>query len=373
MLKSQPLSLLVLLASGIAFAGSGCADGGESKTPIKIQTAGTGGAVSTGGMGTGGSGLVGSGGAGTGGSGVGGASGAGVTGGTSGAGVTGGTSGAGVTGGTSGAGVTGGTSGAGVTGGTSGTGGTGGTSGTAGTTSDTGGAAGTGGTSDAGGTSGTGGTAGTGTAGTAGTAGAANMVVLYDGSAETFASWAPIRGGNVNPWRNNADGTMTVQTNTGDIISKQTFQDVFIHVEYKTPRISQVGGGQERGNSGVYLKGAYELQVLDTFGLEPANNGCGAIYGIAVPLVSACHDAEVWNVYEAEFVANKCNGTQKTANANFVEVKLNDQVVHRNVTVNNRTEGGQNESCDPKGLLLQDHSSILPVTYRNIWVIPRTP
>jgi hypothetical protein len=197
------------------------------------------------------------------------------------------------------------------------------------------------------------------------------MIVLYDGSTESFNSWASVRNGGNNPWRNNSDGTMTVQTNTGDIISRQTFQNVFVHVEYVTPRITQVGGGQERGNSGVYLKGAYEVQVLDTFGLMPAIDGCGAIYGIAQPRVVACFDAEVWNTYEIEFRANTCNGNTKTASANFVEVKLNGQVVHQNVTVNNRTEGGQNEDCAPKGLLLQDHSSILPVSYRNIWVIPR--
>ena len=173
------------------------------------------------------------------------------------------------------------------------------------------------------------------------------------------------------PWQNNGDGTMTVQTNTGDIISKETFQNVFVHVEYVTPRITTAGGGQERGNSGIYLKGSYEMQVLDTYGLPPAIDGCGAVYGISAPLVVACNEEEVWNTYEIEFQANVCNNGQKTASAKFVEVTLNGMLVQQNVTVDNTTQAGQPETCDPKGILLQDHSSILPVSYRNIWVIPR--
>jgi hypothetical protein len=199
-----------------------------------------------------------------------------------------------------------------------------------------------------------------------------NKKVLLDNTKATFDGWKSVRNGGANPWENNGDGTMTVATNTGDIQSTETFQDVFVHVEYMSPRwVTTPSDDQERGNSGVYLKGSYEVQILNTFGMAPANDRCGAIYGVSAPLVTACFDAEEWNVYEIEFKAQTCNGTQKTANARFVTVKLNGELVQQDVDVTGTTQAGQNEDCGPKGILLQDHSSVVPVTYRNIWVIPR--
>jgi hypothetical protein len=234
---------------------------------------------------------------------------------------------------------------------------------------------GSGGSAPVAGTGGTGGSGGSG--GSSGSGGSGGMPedpnkkVLFDGSPATFNAWKSVRNGGANPWQNNGDGTMTVKTNTGDIQSAEAFNDVFVHLEYMTPKITSAGGGQERGNSGVYLKGSYEAQVLDTYGLPPASDGCGAIYGISAPLKVACFDAEEWNVYEIEFKANTCQNGQKSGNANFTEVKLNGELVQQNVAVPGTTQAGQPESCDPKGILLQDHSSILPVTFRNIWVIPR--
>jgi hypothetical protein len=114
------------------------------------------------------------------------------------------------------------------------------------------------------------------------------------------------------------------------------------------------------------------MQILDTFGLSAAVDSCGAIYGVSAPLEVACFDAEQWNVYEIEFRAQVCNQVgQKTANARFVEVKLNGTLVQQNVDVPGVTQAGLAESCEPKGLMLQDHASLLPVSFRNIWVIPR--
>jgi hypothetical protein len=227
-------------------------------------------------------------------------------------------------------------------------------------------AGGSAGSAGAGGSSGSGGGGGAG-----GMPEDPNKKVLLDASPASFNAWKSVRNGAANPWTNNGDGTMTVQGGTGDIQTAETFNDVFVHVEYMTPKITSAGGGQERGNSGVYLKGSYEAQVLDSYGLPPASDGCGSIYGISAPLKVACFDAEEWNVYEIEFKANTCQNGQKSGNAVFTEVKLNGEVVQQNVAVPGTTQAGQPESCDPKGILLQDHSSILPVTFRNIWAIPR--
>jgi Domain of Unknown Function (DUF1080) len=237
-----------------------------------------------------------------------------------------------------------------------------------------GGVSGGSGGAPAGGTGGASGGASAGSGGSGGSGGSseAGKVVLYDGSDASFKGWKSLRNGGTNPWKNNPDGTMTVQTNTGDIQSNLTFQSAFFHIEYVTPKITSAGGGQERGNSGIYLKGSWEVQVLDTFGLAPAIDGCGAIYEVAKPLVVACNKEEIWNTFEIEFQAQVCTNGQQTAPAKVLEVKLNGMVVHQNVTLPaNETRAGQKPSCEPKGLLLQDHSSILPVSYRNIWAIPR--
>jgi hypothetical protein len=236
---------------------------------------------------------------------------------------------------------------------------------------------GSGGSAPTGGSGGSGGSAGgsSGSGGGGGSGGVAedpNKVVLLDNTPASFAGWKSVRNGGANPWKNNGDGTMTVATNTGDIQSTAAFNDVYVYLEYMSPKwVTEPGDDQQRGNSGVYMKGSYEAQILNTFGMPPANDRCGAIYGVSSPLEVACLDAEEWNVYEIEFQSQKCNGNQKTANARFVSVKLNGKLVQQNVDVPTTTQAGQPESCDPKGILLQDHSTVVPVTFRNIWVIPR--
>jgi hypothetical protein len=224
---------------------------------------------------------------------------------------------------------------------------------------------------------GTAGAAG-GTAGAAGGSGGAaqepNKIVLFDGSSDSFQrEWASVRNGNVNPWKYNADGTMTVTGGTGDIRSKQKFRDVFVHLEYLTQKVTLSSSVHERSNSGVLLNGSYELQIIDSSVLEPAIMTCGAVYGVVGPLEIACHEAGVWNTYEIEFQAPTCEGGPTTVKtpARFVEVKLNGTLIHRAVDVLRETQAGQRQSCEPQGLLLQDWASILPASFRNIWVIPR--
>lgn len=237
------------------------------------------------------------------------------------------------------------------------------------------GGGGTAGMGGAGGGTGGGESAGGGSAGS-GSGGAVEepaKITLFDGSKESFDGWISIRNRGANPWKDNGDGTMTVGATAGDIESKQTFRNVFVHFEYVTPKLSINGGGQGRGNSGVLLNGSYELQIvsLEAFDPQPTEATCGAVFGLIAPLQVACHEEAVWNTYEIEFQAPLCAGTNVTTPARFVEVKLNDTVIHRNVDVAQPTVGGGDESCEPRGLRLQDWSTILPVTFRNIWAIRR--
>jgi hypothetical protein len=243
-----------------------------------------------------------------------------------------------------------------------------------GTSGGTGGgpSGGTGGGAAGGAAGGTGGGANTTFCGTD-----AGKVALFDGTEATFKSWYPRNGGMsaANPWTfNAADGTMTVKGS--DIISKMGFQNVCLHLEYQAPKYTYSAGtdAQERGNSGVYLKASWEAQVLDTFDLgKTQNDFCGAIYKVAAPLVSACKTGGEWNSYDIEFQANVCTGTMTTTPAKFVKVNLNGVNIHNNVAVPaaNATEAGLAPTCEARGVLLQNHSSVVPVSFRNIWAIPR--
>jgi hypothetical protein len=320
MLKSRPHSLL-LLASGIVSASLACSSGGTDPVEmVKLNpTAGAG--ASAGGSDSGGTGAA-------------------VT-----------TAGTSAMGGSTGGGQAGSQAAGGMGGASGGSGGAGGgTSGAGGGSGGVSGGSGGGGGSDAG------------------------KVVLFDGSPASFSGWYPRNGQktDANPWTNNGDGTMTVKSGGGDILTKMPFTNVFLHAEYRTPKIDvSPADPQQRGNSGVYLKGSYEMQVLDTFGFAPANDYCGALYKIAAPLVSACKMAGEWNAYDIEFTANVCTNGTKTTNAKFVEVKLNDMLVQQNVVADHTTQAGLDETCDPRGVMLQDHGTVVPVSFRNIWAIPR--
>jgi hypothetical protein len=278
----------------------------------------------------------------------------------------------GSTGSEGGSGALGGTAGAG--GATAGAGGA--TAGAGGATAGAGGAtAGAGGaTAGAGGaTAGAGGaTAGAGGA-TAGAGGAASRIILFDGSHESFNDWVTVRNLGPNPWRNNGDGTMTVVSLTGDIQSKQKFRNVFVHLEYLAPQTPGAALPQMAITSGVFLHGSYGLRITDSHGLPPTVQSCGSVYGFTAPLEVACHERGVWNTYEIEFQAPTCDDDPTTivTPARFVEVTLNDTLIHRNVDVLMQTQAGQIPSCEPRGLLLQDIGSLLPVSFRNIWAIAR--
>ena len=230
---------------------------------------------------------------------------------------------------------------------------------------------------------GTGGTGagGTGTGGTGGGAtgfcgSEAGKVMLFDGTDATFKNWYPRTGGMnaANPWTLNSDGTMTVKGS--DLISKMGFQNVCLHVEYQAPNFTYPAGtdAQQRGNSGVYLKASWELQVLDSYALgQVKDDYCGAIYKVAAPLVSACKTGGEWNAYDIEFQANVCADGMTTTAAKFIKVNLNGTNVHNNVELPKAaaTQDGLTPTCEPRGVLLQNHGSLVPVSYRNIWAIPR--
>ncbi len=188
-------------------------------------------------------------------------------------------------------------------------------------------------------------------------------VVLFDGTG--LEEWMQ-RDGQPAGWKLGEDGSMEVAR--GAILTRRSFGDVRIHLEFRTPLMPEARG-QARGNSGVYVQGRYEVQVLDSFGLEPMDNGCGAVYRIAPPRVNASLAPLQWQTYEITFRAPRFDSSgSKTANAR-ITVRHNGEVIHWNRELPRLTPGGvSNEEGQRGPLLLQDHRD--PVQYRNIWVVP---
>jgi len=180
----------------------------------------------------------------------------------------------------------------------------------------------------------------------------AGAVVLFDGtSAENF------KGGRITP-----DGLLMEGAT-----SKQTFQSFTLHLEFRTP-FMPAARGQGRGNSGFYAQGRYEVQVLDSFGLEGRNNECGGIYSVAAPSVNMCLPPLVWQTFDVEFTAAKYENGKKVENARMT-VRHNGVLVHDDVEVPHATTAAPvKEGPEPGPIFLQNHGC--PVRYRNIWVVP---
>ena len=178
-------------------------------------------------------------------------------------------------------------------------------------------------------------------------------VVLFDGkSAEQFD------GGRVSD-----DGLLMEGAN-----SKQKVGDCTLHLEFRLPFMPSASG-QARGNSGCYLQGRYEVQILDSFGLAGKNNECGGIYEISDPAVNMCLPPLAWQTYDIDFTAARYDSAgQKVKNAS-ITVRHNGEVVQRNVELPRTTRAAPvKEGPEPGILHLQNHGN--PVRFRNIWLRP---
>jgi hypothetical protein len=188
-------------------------------------------------------------------------------------------------------------------------------------------------------------------------------VILFDG--KSLDGWV---GRNGKPAGFKLVGGGIMQVSGGDIVTKDKFDGKFkLHVEFRVPYMPQAKG-QGRGNSGVYLQGRYEVQVLDSYGLVSKWDDCGGIYGVAAPLVNACKAPTVWQTYDITFQAPTCENGKKKSPA-VMTVLHNGVKIHDNVkiTLDNTTAGMGGDVCTPGPVLLQDHGN--PVQYRNIWLL----
>jgi hypothetical protein len=156
------------------------------------------------------------------------------------------------------------------------------------------------------------------------------------------------------------NGSMQIFKGKGSNRTKQQFSDVKqLHVEFKLP-LEPKGRGQGRANSGVYLLDAYEVQILDSFGIVQTSGDCGGLYNVARPMVNACLPPETWQTYDISFRAARMDG-RRVIELPRITVWHNGVKIHDNVEIpknRHRTKGP---------LQLQDHKH--NIEFRNIWLV----
>jgi hypothetical protein len=195
----------------------------------------------------------------------------------------------------------------------------------------------------------------------------ANAIVLFDGTEKSLEQWVYRDKAKSPAGWDVKDGMMV--SKKADIYTKQTFKDFTLHVEWNEPTLPDDVKGQARGNSGVYLQGRYEIQVLDSYGLEPTKGDCGAIYNQKAPDVNACLPPDQWQSYDITFKAAKFDADGKKIAKARVTVIQNGKKVQDDVEIDKPT-GSEllKESADPGPLLLQFHHN--SVRFRNVWIVP---
>lgn len=179
----------------------------------------------------------------------------------------------------------------------------------------------------------------------------ANAVVLFDGKATDR-----LKNAKITP-----DGLLEIGAETTEPV-----QNFTLHAEFRIPYMPYARG-QGRGNSGFYLQKRYEVQVLDSFGLELQFNDCASLYRFKAPDLNMSFPSLRWQTYDIDFTAPKFDADNKRVAKGHITVRHNGVIVHNNLELENKTGGGSPEGPNPLPILFQNHGN--PVHFRNIWLV----
>ena len=194
-----------------------------------------------------------------------------------------------------------------------------------------------------------------------------DAIVLFDG--KNLSEWVSAKDGTTPAAWVVENGIFTVKPGTGDIKTKQVFEDIQLHIEWRTPtKIEE--DGQGRGNSGIFLMEQYELQVLDSYGNTTYSNGqAGSIYKQTMPMVNASKGPGEWQVYDVIFIAPRFHDNGMLKSPAKITVLHNGVLIQNNTTIAGATEFigiATYKKHGALGIKLQDHDN--HVSFRNIWV-----
>jgi hypothetical protein len=188
--------------------------------------------------------------------------------------------------------------------------------------------------------------------------------ILFDGT--DLADWVGRDGKSPPAWEVK-DGVFAVKPGAGSIRTREQFGSCRLHIEFNVPYMPQARG-QGRGNSGVYVAGRHEVQVLDSYGLDSKDNDCGGIYKQYAPAVNACKPPLQWQTFDIDYRAPVVQDGKVKAKAR-ITVRHNGQVIIEDkeiVATPGGVDGDNSATMGP--LLLQDHGN--DVQFRNIWILP---
>ena len=205
-----------------------------------------------------------------------------------------------------------------------------------------------------------------------------DAIILFDGN--NMDSWEHVRTGEPSKW-NIDNGILTVANGTGTLVSKQSFSDIQMHIEWR-PSAEIVGAGQSRGNSGIFMQSLFEIQMLDSWDNPTYVNGqAGSVYHQYPPLVNASNPPGEWQNYDLVFKAPVYNREGQLEAPAYITLFHNGVLVLNHVEVLGSTfprvpeysaacepyEIGETMDCTGKlPLLLQDHGQVM--SFRNIWL-----
>lgn len=200
----------------------------------------------------------------------------------------------------------------------------------------------------------------------------ADAIALFDGN--SLENWTAEKDGPAR-WTLDRDGALTILPGSGGIRTRAAFGDAQLHLEFRMPAVAE-GDGQQRGNSGVFFMGLYELQLLDSYRNDTYANGqLGSIYKQAIPLANPARPPGDWQTLDAIFTAPRFAADGSLLSPARLTAFINGVLVQRDFVLRGPTVHRGHPAYKPHAaelpLLLQEHRDF--VSFRNIWIRPLPP